>query len=140
MCLINFPEDVEKFQEKHKDKKTVTVWKVIQIHCGDHPQSTIKDHIWNPGLNESSASTAILAESECEVNHGFHVWLNKPDYSNHCQFPSERIMELHCAIEDLLGVGYQHGGGYLSYYKQAVFRKATLTQEEHDRVLASPRG
>lgn len=103
-----------------------------------------KGSLHQAGTHESSRNSAELSSFESvghNVREGFHVLVTRGEaewlrqlMDDHWKAEGRKhvVVEVKCAEEDLVGVG-QHSGG-LGDFKQAVFTKLTITQEEWERV------
>jgi hypothetical protein len=141
MCCSGSIEKTRKFLSKHKNHKTVTVYKVFKTQDTDYSNGWYAAPIVTKGLfapyrgdryypGETNASRPEnRIRKECRVNKGIHVFLTREDAEGLARSSSIKVVvKMTAQVKDLIAVGDFEG-----IPNNAVFKKVTLSRSEYDK-------
>lgn len=126
MCAYVNVEATQKFLKKHKNHKSVTVYKYL-IQDGDSLYSPFFGHKpWLPGEIKSNSTAKLQTQNGKEINRGIHVYLTSEDALNNAA-SMETVIQLKANIEDLICVDGDDN--------VAVFTKVELSKAEYTKAI-----
>jgi hypothetical protein len=142
MCLDNSPTAVQTFLTKHRNRKLITVYKVLELRNGKllSPYQS-NANPWKPGTYTSNRTAPKLCLRRRDISRGIHVCLTKYGAKNKrsnlvgsMYYDPMRymhitkkyiIVQLLAHKDDLIGVGHS----------ESVFHKVRLCKKEYNRAL-----
>lgn len=125
MCAIIVLEDTKNFLKANKNRKTVKVYKNLDLIDGELT-SPIYSHIWKPGENKSNSRAGLQKRDYTKISKGIHTYLTREE-AEFWNDPPRVVVELTAFIEDLIGVDDLVG----------VFKKVYLSKKEYESVRKS---
>lgn len=126
MCAYVSVEATQKFLKKHKNHKSVTVYKYL-IQDGNSLYSPFfGNKSWLPGEIKSNSTSKLQTRNNIEINRGIHVYLTRQDAVDNADI-DEKIIQLTAKIEDLICVD---GDDNI-----AVFTKVELSKAEYAKAI-----
>jgi hypothetical protein len=141
MCLINDPEEVKKFKSKHKNHKTVTVYKRMINNKTNYDSMTVtgyrqvtglfpcyrKSYEYKVGWNNSNSQRKTSSLKREQINNGMHTYISLA-VAKDCldEYNGEILVKFTANVKDVLGVD---DSGV------AVFKKLHLTEGEYKRAI-----
>lgn len=134
MCL-NIDSTRTKTAKKRRNPiGFVTRYKIVTVDIDEKGFPRIKSaiqsqHIWKPGVNQSTAGRTDLEVGQMTVNQGIHVYATLEAAQIWCRdkdFPSI-IMAVRCKNSDLIAISD-------SVTSEEVYTKVTLEPKEHQRL------
>lgn len=124
MCAYVNIECQNKFLKKHKNHKTVSVYKYL-IKDGNKLTSPFYYEEYKPGIIQSNSKAELQTKNGKEINRGIHTYLSSQkatDSSVH----GDAIVKFEANIEDLICIGYDD---------EAVFTKVSLSKSEYEKAI-----
>lgn len=123
MCLYTDEIQTLKFLNKHKNHKTVTVYKnlIIEEQFLVSPYYCMQYKI---GKNVSNSKAKLNLTDNRKISLGIHVYETKKRAMYNRSY-NETVCKFTANISDLIGVSHTH----------LVFKKVYLSQSEYNRIL-----
>ena len=126
MCAIVDLYSQKEFLKKHKNHKSVTVYKTLRKNIYGELKSIHYDELYVPGITKSNSKAKLQKRDNTEVNRGIHVFLTKERAEIDNAYGYKTIVPFKALIEDLICV--ECNG-------RAVFRKVELSNKEYERAI-----
>lgn len=123
MCAYVNIKQQNEFLNKHRNHKTVTVYKVLVNNNG----ILISPYYYTqylPGWIKSNSRAKLQSKDLREINKGIHVFINKKSAELLASY-GRVYVKMTANLEDLICVGDN----------DAVFKKVYLSQKEYERAV-----
>lgn len=137
MCAFVDIKAQQKFLSKHKNHKTVTVYKVLcrkQNMLNTDYYTLVSPYInenkYFIGINKSNSRAKLQTQKNREINKGIHTFIHKCDADSLAirnNYKNWFVVKVKAEMKDLICVGV---------YDEAVFKKITLPESEVKRVMS----
>lgn len=124
MCLVNVPEDCEKFKKENKDNHKIEVWKILTI---DRENGIITPFYREEVvLNDDLIARGIYDKTKPTIHGGAtHVYTNyeqAKEEMDRMGIDGDFIVICYADIDDFVGCNL--------YYGEAAFTKIFVTDKE----------